>query len=78
VNAFYPMKLIELGAELLIAGETDNYGFRIALESGVDVIECSHEVSENAGIARLGELLRERLDGIKVVDYCNPCVWDWV
>lgn len=75
VNISYPMKLIELGAELIIAGETDNYGFRFLYESGVDVIECSHEISENRGIARLGDLLRENLSGMKIVDYCNPCVW---
>jgi putative NIF3 family GTP cyclohydrolase 1 type 2 len=75
VNIFYPMKLIELGAELIIAGETDNYGFRFMQESGADVIECSHEVSENRGIAKLGDALRERLKGIKIVDFCNPCVW---
>ncbi len=75
VNIGYPIKLIELGAELIIAGETDNYGFRFMQESGVDVIECSHEISENRGIAKLGDLLREELNGLKIVDYCNPCVW---
>lgn len=75
VNINYPMKLIELGAELIIAGETDNYGFRFMQESGADVIECSHEISENRGITKLGDLLREELEGLKIVDYCNPCVW---
>lgn len=75
VNIHYPMKLIELGSELIIAGETDNYGFRFMQESGADVIECSHEISENRGIAKLGDLLREELSDMKIVDYCNPCVW---
>lgn len=74
-NISYPMKLIELGAELIIAGETDNYGFRFMTESGADVIESSHEVSENKGIAKLGELLRQELPQLKIIDYCNPCIW---
>jgi hypothetical protein len=44
-------------------------------ESGADIIECSHEISENRGIAKLGDLLREELEGLRIVDYCNPCVW---
>lgn len=75
VNLWYPMKLIELGAQLIIAGETDNYGFRFVRESGADIIECSHEVSENRGIAKLGDLLREKMRDVKIVDFCNPCIW---
>jgi putative NIF3 family GTP cyclohydrolase 1 type 2 len=78
VNISYPMKLIELGAQLIIAGETDNYGFRFVRESGADIIECSHEVSENRGIAKFGDLLREKLPKIKIVDFCNPCIWSGV
>jgi putative NIF3 family GTP cyclohydrolase 1 type 2 len=78
VNLWYPMKLIELGAELIIAGETDNYGFRFMRESGADVIECSHEVSENRGIAKFGDLLREKIGDVKIVDFCNPCIWSGV
>jgi putative NIF3 family GTP cyclohydrolase 1 type 2 len=78
VNLSYPMKLIELGAELVIAGETDNYGFRFVRESGADIIECSHEVSENRGIAKVGDLLRAKLPDVKIVDFCNPCIWSGV
>ncbi len=58
--------------------ETDNYGFRFAQESGVAMIETSHELSENAGLARLVDLLREVHPDIRFHYFENECVWQTV
>lgn len=76
VNVGYQQKLIEQGVDLLIAGETDNYGFRFAQELGIPMIETSHEVSENRGLHHFMEMLRERFTDTEFVFFENECVWE--
>ncbi|MFC5651215.1 Nif3-like dinuclear metal center hexameric protein [Paenibacillus solisilvae] len=66
VNVGYMERLIRHGCDLFIAGETDNYGFRFALGAGIDMIETSHEISENPGLRRFAQLLADELEGIEV------------
>ena len=58
-NAHYVQKLIHHGCDVLISGESCNYGFRFAVDAGLDVIETSHEVSENPGIRHFSRTLAE-------------------
>ncbi|TVR50434.1 MAG: hypothetical protein EA425_09920 [Puniceicoccaceae bacterium] len=64
---------VRAGVDAFIAGETDNYGFRYALESGIPLIETSHEVCENPGFRRFSRLLAEAFPQFQVSYYANTC-----
>jgi len=76
VNVGYQQRLVELGCDVFIAGEADNYGFRFAAECGIPMIETSHEISENPGLRRFADMLAEAFPDIAVHYYENPCVWE--
>ena len=78
VNATFIQDLIAAGCEVLIAGETDNYAMRIALEAGVDSIETSHEVSENAGIKVFADELAQLRPDLKTWFYEVERCWKMV
>lgn len=75
VNVGYQQRLIEQGCDLLIAGETDNYGFRFAQELGIPMIETSHELSENRGLAHFTQMLAQAFPAVRFTFFENPCVW---
>jgi putative NIF3 family GTP cyclohydrolase 1 type 2 len=75
VNVGYQQTLIAQGCDVFIAGESDNYGFRFAQEAGIPMIETSHEVSENPGLAVFTERLKERFPDVDFAFYGNPCAW---
>jgi putative NIF3 family GTP cyclohydrolase 1 type 2 len=77
VNVAYPNQLLEHHPDVLIAGETDNYGFRFVTELGIDVIETSHEVSEDAGLQEFARRVASRVD-VPVSYFKNPIVWQAV
>jgi putative NIF3 family GTP cyclohydrolase 1 type 2 len=70
-GAFEPY--VRAGCDLLIAGETDNYGFRYAAECGIPLIETSHELSENPGFLHFSEMLAEAYPSLRVVFFENAC-----
>ena len=70
-NIGYQQKLIELGADVFISGESDNYAFRFAAECGIPVIETDHDVSENPGISSFADMLQERFPELDVSFYEN-------
>ena len=73
VNVGYQQRVLELGADVLIAGESDDYGFRFSAEWGVPMIETGHEVSENPGLRRFSQMLQERFAEMRVAFYeCAP------
>jgi putative NIF3 family GTP cyclohydrolase 1 type 2 len=75
VNVGYQQQLIDQGCDVFIAGETDNYGFRFAQECGIPMIETSHEVSENRGLAHFTEMQAEAFPQMEFRFFENPCVW---
>jgi len=75
VNVRHMQALVERGCDLFIAGETDNYGIRFAIESGVDLIETGHEISENPGLKRFAGILAEALPGCAVEFFENKPVF---
>lgn len=77
VNVGYQQKLLDLWPQIdvMIMGETDNYGFRFATELGIDVIETSHEVSEDAGLARFASQMSGAFENFTVQFLPTPCVW---
>ena len=76
VNVGYQQALVELGCEVFIAGEADDYGLRFAAEAGIPMIETSHEISENPGLRRFSEMLAEAFPELNVAFYECPCVWE--
>lgn len=77
VNVAYQQELLDLAGDIdvMIAGETDNYGFRFCTELDIDVIETSHEVSENAGLGRFADALSGRFPSLRVRHLSDSCVW---
>lgn len=75
VNVGYQQRLVDLGCDAFVAGESDNYGFRFAVESGIPMIETSHEVSENPGLRQFTEILAEAFPGTDFRFHENECVW---
>ncbi len=78
VNVGYQQKLLEMGCDALIAGEACSYGFRFPAECGVPMIETSHEGSENPGLLRFCEMLRERFPDLEIEFFEVPPAWEWL
>jgi putative NIF3 family GTP cyclohydrolase 1 type 2 len=73
VNVGYQEQVIEMGCDVLIAGESDDYGFRFSAECGIPMIETGHEISENPGLKHFSRMLQERFPEIQVRFYeCSP------
>ena len=77
VNVSYVDRLMQLGCDVLIAGEADNYGFRFAAECGIPMIETSHEVSENPGLCHFTQILAEAFPDVQFHFHENACAWQW-
>lgn len=77
VNVGYMQSILKYDCDVFIAGESDNYGMHFARDSGVPLIETSHEVSENPGLAQFAEELQAKLPDIPVQFYENPMPWRW-
>jgi putative NIF3 family GTP cyclohydrolase 1 type 2 len=75
VNVGYMQRLVALGADVFVAGESDNYGMRFALEAGIPMIETSHEISENPGLRRFAADLARSFPDVPVSFYENPLCW---
>ena len=78
VNVSYMQRLIELvpDIDVMIVGETDNYGFRFCAEIGIDVIETSHEISENQGLGQFSKALKKQFSSLDIKHIADPCVWE--
>lgn len=75
VNVSYQQRLVELGCDVFIAGESDSYGFHFAVESGIPMIETSHEDSENPGLRLFTERLARAFPDVAFHFHENVCVW---
>jgi len=75
VNVGYQQQLLELGCDVLVAGESDNYGFRFAVESGIPMIETSHELSENPGLRQFTGMLAHAFPKVEFRFFENTCIW---
>jgi putative NIF3 family GTP cyclohydrolase 1 type 2 len=75
VNVGYQRRVIEMGCDVLIAGESDDYGFRFSAECGIPMIETGHEISENPGLAHFARMLQERFPEIEAKFHECPPSW---
>ena len=57
----YIDELLANDAQAVIVGEAIDYSIRIAIDSGVGLIETSHVASENPGMRTFAHLLRDQL-----------------
>lgn len=71
VNVGYMQELVKHGCDVFIAGETDNYGLRFAIDAGIDMIETGHEISENPGLRHFVEMLTDAFPGLPVEFFEN-------
>jgi len=67
-------ELVNMGMDVLIAGESDSYGMRFVEEIGIPVIETSHELSENEGLRVFADRLKRDLKKDVCFAEC-PCIW---
>ncbi|NQU44820.1 Nif3-like dinuclear metal center hexameric protein [bacterium] len=74
VNVHYVQMALDLGADTLIYGESDNLAMRMATESGAAFIETSHEISEAQGLEDFARHLNDSLD-VTCAYTPVPCVW---
>jgi len=75
LNIGFVEKLLSYDPDLLIAGETDEYAMYYARDAGVCMIETGHSLSENIGLRRFIETLRQRYPKVKVV--FHECSKPW-
>jgi len=75
LNISFLEKLLRYEPQALIAGETDEYAMYYALDADVNVIEVGHSVSENIGLKKFVEKLKQDYPKIKIVFY--ECKKPW-
>jgi putative NIF3 family GTP cyclohydrolase 1 type 2 len=68
-------RLIQAGCDVLVSGESDNYGFRYAYECGVPTIETGHELSEMPGIRMFGAALSAEFPHLRVTVVTDSPPW---
>jgi putative NIF3 family GTP cyclohydrolase 1 type 2 len=79
VNAPFWEKLIEYGAECIIAGETDECQIRYAIDSNICVVEATHCLSENPGLAYFTKAFKHELQNqVKVVFHDCGMPWTYL
>lgn len=57
--------------DVFIVGETDNYGFHFATDANIDLIETSHEISENPGLLHFCQVISISFPNLSVTFYEN-------
>ena len=67
--------LMNLGIEVIIGGETNDFAQRFAIDSGVALIETCHSVSEEPGLKILAHDLRTAFEGTRVVFHQEVIPW---
>jgi len=76
INIGFWEKLAHFGAECVLAGETDEYQIRYAIDSGLCIVEAAHCLSENPGIAAFTRAFKHELENkVKVV--FHDCGMPW-
>ena len=76
-NIGYMARCIELGADVLIAGECDEYGMVFALDAGVPIVETGHSVSENIGLEHFAATLSAEFPDLPVSFYPDTRCFDY-
>jgi len=75
LNIGFVEDLLRHSPDVLIAGETDEYAMYYALDADVGVIETGHSVSENIGLRKFAEILKQHYPEAKIVFF--ECEKPW-
>ena len=75
VNIAFIEELLRYRADVLIAGETDEYAMFYCQDADVALIETSHVASENFGLVHFARELAADLPALKVVFHSCPVPW---
>jgi len=75
LNIGFIEELLGYSPQALIAGETDEYAMYCALDTDVTIIETGHSVSENIGLRKFVEILKQRYSETKIVFF--ECKRPW-
>ncbi len=67
--------LVDLGIEVIIGGETNDFAQRFAIDSGIALIETCHSASEEPGLKILAQDLRLAFEGTMVVFHKEVIPW---
>lgn len=67
--------LMDLGVEVIIGGETNDFAQRFAIDSGIALIETCHSTSEEPGLKILAQDFRTTFEGTKVVFHKEVIPW---
>ena len=67
--------LMGLDTEVIIAGETNDFAQRFAIDSGIALIETCHSASEEPGLAALANDLESHFRNTKVVFHKEVVPW---
>ncbi len=63
---YWVQTLADMGAEVIVVGETHEYVALFAKEYGIDIIEVSHSTMENVGLRKLAEEIANRFPSLNV------------
>ena len=77
-NMAVMVRLIDLGAELLLGGETEEYTIQFCADAGVDFIEMGHAVSEAPGTLAAGRHFAAQFPDLEVVLFDEPPLYRFV
>ncbi|MGQ9732916.1 MAG: Nif3-like dinuclear metal center hexameric protein [Candidatus Zipacnadales bacterium] len=75
LNTAFMQSLLPHNPEVFIAGETDDYGMRFAIDCDIPLIETSHATSENPGLAHFARDLKHAFPHLRIFYYENPVPW---
>ena len=71
-------EMLQWNPEVVIAGETDEYAMRYAIDNGLCVIETTHPLSENPGLEKFCNELKKVFPGIKVIFHRCGVPWKYI
>lgn len=75
VNIGFMQDMVEAGAEAVICGESDEYAMRFANDSGLELIETGHSVSEAFGLRHFAQDLQAAFPDVRIVYFDNGPGW---
>lgn len=78
VNLGFWEQMLKHNPEVVIAGETDEYAMRYAIDNGLCVIETTHPISENPGLEKFCNELKRVFPGVKIVFHRCEIPWKYV
>jgi len=71
-------RLVDLGAELLLGGETEEYSIEFCADAGVDFVELGHVTTELPGVKEAARHFARQFPELKVTCYDEQPLWRFI